>query len=100
MTTDACLGVGSWPYPDIDGKHSSICDFVPVLNLPLSDNAGGSLAFSCMKNSVMFESGLAWREMNIWVTTTAVDLYDVVLLPNFGKLTGVAAEMCICESLG
>ena len=39
--------------------HPSICDFVPVLSLPLSDNAGGSLAFSCMKNSAMFESGLA-----------------------------------------
>ena len=72
----------------IDGKHPSICDFVPVLSLPLSDIAGGCLAFSCMKNSAMFEASLAWREMNIWVTTAAVDLYDAVLLPNFGKLTG------------
>ena len=83
MTTDACLGVGSLPYLGIDGKHQSICDFVPVLRLPLSDNAGGSLAFSWMKNLAMFESGLAWREINIWVSTAAVDLYDAVLLPNF-----------------
>ena len=48
----------------------------------------------------MFESGLAWREMNIWVTTAAVDLYDAVLLPNSGKLTGVVEGMCICEALG
>ena len=67
---------------------ASTCDFVPVLSLPLSDNPWGSLAFPCMRNSAMIESGLAWREMNIWVTTAAVDLYDGVLLPNFGKLTG------------
>ena len=74
--------------------------FVPVLSLPLSDSAGGSLAFSWMKNSAMFQSGLAWREMNIWVTTAAVDLYDAVLLPNVSKLTEVAKGICICEALG
>ena len=53
-----------------------------------------------MKNSAMFESGLAWRAINIWVTTAAVDLYDAVLLPNVSKLIEVAEGMCICEALG
>ena len=88
INTDACLEAGAWSNLDVANKHPSICNFVPIRSLPLSDNPGGFSAFSCMKNEAIFQSCLAWREVNICITTAAVDLYDSVLLPNFGKLTG------------
>ena len=58
ITTVACLVSALLRLKGHPGKQCTICDFVPERSFPLSDKEGGSLAFSCLKKSSMFDSGL------------------------------------------
>ena len=63
IATVACLVNGLLPRKGPPGKHLMICDFVPDRSFPLHDKDGGSFAFSCLKKSSMFDSGLACRKI-------------------------------------
>ena len=69
------------------GKQCTICDFVPERSFPLNDKEGSSLAFSCLKKSSMFDSGLACSDTNIWVMIEVEVLFELGFL-DFSRFAG------------
>ena len=89
MIRETFLVNGFLPGAGNSGKHSRMCDFVPLRNIPeLSEREGGNLEFSYLKNSYISESGRACNETNICVTTAADALQDASLAAPLDKLTG------------